>query len=93
MTESTWELQKAIQAKLATLNYRAYEEPPPNAGFPYITHSDSDINFSDKGRDYQQYDYKVHLWSRYQGSKQIAEMKTAVQVFGDFLDSLVDLAF
>jgi len=80
MTAAGWELQQAIFARLdLQLTETVYDHVPQNAPFPYVVVGDSTATAWGAGDlDGEQHALSVHIWSRYQGRKEMRQIMASI---------------
>ena len=73
-------IQKAIYDRLKNnLTYEIYDSVPHGAKFPYIVLGEStNIDFSTKVEKGHEITYTIHIWSEYEGYKELNEMASNV---------------
>lgn len=76
MADASWQVQKAIYAKLkAALSVSVYDDVPTNAQSPYVTIGDDTASDdSTKTDDRQQISLTIHAWSEKAGRKEVKEL-------------------
>ena len=63
----------------ANTDYTVYDAHPENAVFPYVTMGEITArDWSDKSADGTEVHSTIHIWSQYQGKKEVEEMSDAI---------------
>ena len=86
MALHSWELQKAIFAKLdgsivglSAANISVFDDVPENTSYPYVViGEETAINNGSKDLDGLEYTLTVHVWSNYRGRREIKEIMQSV---------------
>lgn len=80
MTAAGWELQQGIFALLDTvLAEPVYDHVPQNAPFPFVVVGDATATFWGAGDlSGEQHALSIHIWSRYQGRKEMKQIMAGV---------------
>lgn len=82
MSAASWPLQVAIVAALKpALNpVPVLDDVPANAAFPYVVIGEDTVtDWSTVDRDGEEIDTTIHVWSRYDGRKEIKELMGKVK--------------
>lgn len=86
MALHSWELQKAIFAKLdgsivglSAANISVFDDVPENTSYPYVViGEETATNNGSKDLDGLEYTLTVHVWSNYRGRREIKEIMQSV---------------
>ena len=86
MALHSWELQKAIFAKLdgsivglSAANISVFDDVPENTSYPYVViGEETAINNGSKDLDGLEYTLTVPVWSNYRGRREIKEIMQSV---------------
>lgn len=63
----------------ANTDYTVYDANPENADFPYVVMGEITVrDWSDKSEDGTEVHSTIHIWSQYQGKKEVEEMSDAI---------------
>lgn len=96
-TTSLLEIQKAIRTKLlsnSTLMGRVkgiFDNVPDTRSFPYITIGEAlELKFNTFGRDGKEVLHTLHIWSEYNGFKEVLEIMDIVDSELDGVNLSVD---
>lgn len=79
MKSPLFELQKAIFGRLSTLSCPVYDAVPKGSTFPYVTiGEDTALDWSTKTANGQEVTVTIHVWSRYEGMKEVKQLTDEV---------------
>jgi hypothetical protein len=98
MTSPGWDLQQAAYAALAgngplaaMIGERLYDHVPQEVAFPYVVVDQMQIRDWSTGTE-RGYEHvlMLHVWSRYEGKREIAEIADALRTVLDDAELMLD---
>jgi hypothetical protein len=87
MALHSWELQKAVFTKISAASITGigsvavgvYDHVPTGTAYPYISlGEETAINIGTKDKDGNEHTLTLHVWSQYQGRREIKEIMQSI---------------
>ena len=87
MSLHSWELQKAVFTKISgasitgidSVAVGVYDHVPTGTAYPYISlGEETAINVGSKDKDGNEHTMTLHVWSQYQGRREIKEIMQSI---------------